>query len=546
MNSLRELSKKFANSGIGITPSAAELLIESPSTHDLVTFILANSSDYTVLAAGDIAAIIDDHQRIVDNQESISSDNSASTAESTEPTETTRIDTTSGLTALTEPAVSSEGTVYIGDTDPVSGHTAEKRWSRAFDNTLISTVSNSISRSTENRSIQIQKDITGGSTTVGEVADFTKLFKDRLEKLSAILREKMSGKLPIDKLEYHAGEEVPVIGIVNKQWTSQNDNFMIEIEDTSGVSRAVFTDDEFKDTGDKVVTDEVVGIRGTVSDDAGIIFGDQLVFPDVPPMNMPQTANRSVRVALLSDIHFGAVDFAFEKWQKFVHWMRTADEAADIEYILIAGDLVEGIGVYPGQEDELDIIDVYDQYELCAQGLAQLPSNIDIISIMGNHDAVRLAEPQPGLNSKFTNTFPENVTVIGNPAKIILEDVEFLLYHGMSLNPLTDRVPGLDIHDPTDAMRLMLEKRHLAPIYGQNVRYAPEHEDYLVIDTIPDVIHTGHVHTFGMKRYKGVTMINSGCWQYQTEFQRKLNIEPTVGTVPVIDLYDLSRETYSF
>ncbi|ERG93712.1 hypothetical protein [Haloquadratum walsbyi] len=125
MNSLRELSKKFVNSGIGIgiTPSAVELLTESPVTHDLVTFILENSSNYTVLVADDITDIIDEHQHSIDNQKLISSDNSASTTESTEPTETTRIDTRSGLTALIEPTVDSKRTVYIDDTDPISGHT---------------------------------------------------------------------------------------------------------------------------------------------------------------------------------------------------------------------------------------------------------------------------------------------------------------------------------------------------------------------------------------------------------------------------------------
>ncbi len=50
------------------------------------------------------------------------------------------------------------------------------------------------------------------------------------------------------------------------------------------------------------------------------------------------------------------------------------------------------------------------------------------------------------------------------------------------------------------------------------------------------VLHSGHVHTVGMARYKGVTAINSGTWQGQTDFQKKMNIQPTPAIVPYLDL----------
>ena len=39
-----------------------------------------------------------------------------------------------------------------------------------------------------------------------------------------------------------------------------------------------------------------------------------------------------------------------------------------------------------------------------------------------------------------------------------------------------------------------------------------------------------------MTRYKGVTAINSGTWQGQTDFQKKMNIQPTPAIVPYLDL----------
>jgi DNA polymerase II small subunit len=46
----------------------------------------------------------------------------------------------------------------------------------------------------------------------------------------------------------------------------------------------------------------------------------------------------------------------------------------------------------------------------------------------------------------------------------------------------------------------------------------------------------GHIHVHGMKKYKGTTMIASGGWQTQTPFQKRVNIDPTVGVAPIVDL----------
>jgi DNA polymerase II small subunit len=75
-------------------------------------------------------------------------------------------------------------------------------------------------------------------------------------------------------------------------------------------------------------------------------------------------------------------------------------------------------------------------------------------------------------------------------------------------------------------MREMLRRRHLAPIYGERTAIAPEERDYLVIDDIPDIFVTGHVHHAGMGDYRGVIMINASTWQAQTAFQRMHNHMP--------------------
>lgn len=393
------------------------------------------------------------------------------------------------------------------------------------------------------RSVEISGDITGKSTCTGTYAEFNSLFTSRYEKLERILRKQLS-PIDISALRYRHGMEVSVIGMVRRVWTTQKQNRLVEIESPEGVIRTVFTDEEEKEKTERVLTDEVVGIEGTLSDDGGIIFGETLTFPDVPYSHSINRAERSVKAAFISDVHLGADTFAYDKWNSFIEWINTEPE---IEYLLIGGDLVEGIGVYPNQEEELDVVDITDQYRFCAQSLSQLPEDLEIISIVGNHDTgTRLAEPQPAVESRFTELFPDNVTIVGNPATVTLEGVNILMYHGMSIHPLAEGIPGMTQDTPTDVMKLMLEKRHLAPMYGQNVRLAPEPEDHLVIEDVPDVLHCGHVHKFGVDEYRGVKLFNTSCWQYQTDFQKSKDISPDVGYVTVMDLLTHECDYISF
>lgn len=382
-------------------------------------------------------------------------------------------------------------------------------------------------------SVEVVKDIDGKSTGTGEFKDFASLFTDRYEKLKDILTQRFS-PVPIKALEDSGGKAVSIIGRVTEVRTTQNNNRLVILEDRTGEFPIVFTDEREQEITEELLEGEVIGVEGEVAGNGEILFGNGIMLPEVPPRNSPNKADRPVKAAFVSDIHLGADTFASECWSNFVDWIQDKDE---IEYLFVAGDVIEGIGVYPGQEDILTVIDMYDQYDLCGEAFKQLPDDLEIIICTGNHDMVRLAEPQPPLPDKFTRNFPDNVTFTGNPATVkIEEDILVEFYHGMSINGFTDTIPSADVMNPTTAMKHMLKKRHLAPLYGYNTRIAPEKEDYLVLERIPDILHSGHVHTFGTDDYNGVTMLNTGAWQYQTDFQEKMNIVPTVANVAVVDL----------
>ncbi|ADJ13528.1 DNA-directed DNA polymerase II small subunit [Halalkalicoccus jeotgali] len=397
--------------------------------------------------------------------------------------------------------------------------------------------------------VEILGDITGQSTGTGEYSDFVTVFRDRYERLAGKLRRRVNHR-PADAIQsMPGGGNAEMIGMVNDIRSTASGHWLIELEDTTGVFPClVMKDREIADLVNELVYDEVIAVRGTLADDAGILFTDEIFFPDVPHTHKPNTADRHVQAALISDVHVGSQEFAADAWSRFADWLHT-EEAQSVEYLLLAGDMVEGVGVYPNQDEELSIIDIYEQYEAFAEYLKEVPGDLEIVMIPGNHDAVRLAEPQPAFDEELREIMSaHDARITGNPSTVTIEGVSVLMYHGMSLDEIIADLPEekASYDDPQKAMYHLLKKRHVAPKYGGKMRIAPEERDYLVIDEVPDVFHTGHVHKLGFGTYHNVTAINSGCWQEQTAFQKSVNIDPDVGYAPIVDLDTLDVTARKF
>ena len=109
-----------------------------------------------------------------------------------------------------------------------------------------------------------------------------------------------------------------------------------------------------------------------------------------------------------------------------------------------------------------------------------------------------------------------------------LDGVNFLIYHGRSLDDVIATVPDLTYDRPVEAMEVLLKARHLAPTYGKRTALSPELRDMLVIDPVPDVFHAGHVHTLDVGSYRGTLVVNSGTFQGQTPFQAEHGNRPDI------------------
>jgi DNA polymerase II small subunit len=399
------------------------------------------------------------------------------------------------------------------------------------------------------RSLSIGNDMTGRSTGTGEYEDFVATFRDRYERLAAQLRGRVTHRNAAALEASPGGGEAGMVGMVADVSSTKSGHWIVDLEDTTGIFPClVMKDRPIAGVVDELLHDEVVAVDGTLSDDGSILFVDELHFPNVPRTFEPSTADRPVQAALVSDVHVGSQEFMADAWQRFTSWLHTA-EAERIEYLLIAGDMVEGVGVYPDQDEELDIVDIFAQYEAFAEYLAAVPADMEVVMIPGNHDAVRLAEPQPGFDEELREVLSvHDARVVSNPAVVTIEGVSILVYHGVSLDEVIAELPEAraSYDDPETAMYQLLKKRHLAPQFGGHTRLAPEEQDYLVIDEVPDVFHTGHVHKLGWGTYRNVLAVNSGCWQAQTDFQKSVNIDPDAGFAPVLDLDTLDLTVHKF
>jgi len=383
---------------------------------------------------------------------------------------------------------------------------------------------------------RVLRDITGMSTCEGTLGDFSRYFAHRLKALGGMLRTRreLVGAVEIARAR-KLSREVRFIGMVSEVRTTKRGDRVIEVEDDTDTAPVFVaqSSDLFKDY---VLEDEVVGVVGRPTE-KGLIIAQQIIRPDVPAHHPFPVTEDPVCVAFVSDVHVGSRTFLTDKWAHFSTWLGGGDELArSIRYLVLAGDVVDGIGVYPRQEEELSIDDVYAQYEELARLLSAVPDHVRVIVLPGNHDAVRPAEPQPALPENVQKLFDSSVSFVGNPCTFTLHGVRILAYHGRSMDDFVYSMPGMSYARPLDGMREMLRRRHLAPIYGGKTPIAPEAEDHLVIGEVPDVLVTGHVHAVGMDEYKGVKIINASTWQAQTAFQKMHNIIPQPARVPVLNL----------
>ncbi len=378
------------------------------------------------------------------------------------------------------------------------------------------------------------------------------LFAYRFRTLARMLRGRpeLTGAVPVAELPRTERAGAVIVMIDEVRQTAEKHHLILKVEDESGSAEVLVPRDSAV-ARQTFLPDEVVGLTLNFGRERARLPRVVSVHrPDIPVSRALGRAARPTRALFLSDLHIGSRSFLSDAWGELIGFLRgegpRAEVARSIDHVVIAGDLVDGIGIYPNQERDLAIKDVFEQYAELGRRLAELPPRLNVVVIPGNHDAVCPAEPQPALPPQLGRGLPSNVRMVGNPSTFALEGVVVEAYHGRSFDDLIPALPGLTYARPTEVMKRMLAMRHLAPIYGGRTPLAPLARDGLVIDPAPDILVTGHAHTYGVDQYRGVLLLNVSTWQAETEYQRMRNISPVPAHAAVVGLHDLSVETLDF
>jgi DNA polymerase II small subunit len=391
--------------------------------------------------------------------------------------------------------------------------------------------------------LKILKDVTGQSTTEGTLTDFIKHFRERFTKLRKLLqnqRREAMGSIEIAGAKDRQGP-LKIIGMIVNARTTKHGHKLIELDDETG-SITVLINNSSPLIKMCFIKDEVICVIGKRGK-SDLVYAEDVIKPDVPISRRQARSEEPIGCMFLSDIHIGSTTFLHDSWKRFTEWLngdyslpKTEVLRDKLKYIVVSGDIVDGIGIYPDQESELDISDIYAQYEDLAEKFSVIPDHMKLIIQPGNHDAVRPAEPQPTFPTEITNLFNGNIVFVGNPCNFKLHNVEILSYHGRSMDDFVMQIPEMSYEKPLAIMKEMLVRRHLAPVYGSKTPIAPEHLDYMVIERVPDIFVTGHIHKTAVEKYRDILMINASAWQSQTSYQKMMNFNPDPAKVIVTNL----------
>ena len=404
---------------------------------------------------------------------------------------------------------------------------------------------------------EILKDPTGKLYTNGTYKDFYDLTFDKFIRLRKLMRK---------RTEVHAADninnilrlsnkvEVSVLGLVNKIRKTKNGNYILALEDLTGlINVLVKKGSENQDQlnikiAERTLSDQMVYIEGTYNPGenrrSSIIYGNYISKIDVPRDYEPNVSHDPLSIALISDIHIGSKEFELKLWTRFIDLLNgrignkiQKEYAGKIKYLIINGDLVDGIGIYPSQQSDLTITNIYKQFDKATEMLSEIPEYIKIFYSSGNHEPVRNAIPRPAVPKKYSEGLINlGVECIGNPSIVQTHGVNTLIFHGDSMLDMNMLIPGLENDKSVETMKEYLKCRHLAPIFGKKTQIAPISKDWLTIDKVPDIFHTGHIHINDMGSYNKIMLVNSGCFQSQTDFMKSLGIHPTPGILSIIDL----------
>ncbi|MFH1358740.1 MAG: metallophosphoesterase [archaeon] len=388
-----------------------------------------------------------------------------------------------------------------------------------------------------------------------EVRDFVKYFRSRYNSLKNILQQRpeLDSLVSIDKLS--GSRDFSIIGLITEKRVTKNKNIILTVEDLTGKTKLLVNQnkEEIFEKAKEILLDDVVGFKCNGSKD--FLFVNDLFYPDCF-LREKRRAEEEVYALFISDIHIGSGNFLEKNFTRFINWLngegctvKEKENLKKIRYMFVVGDSIDGVGIYPGQEKDLIIKDINKQYDKLIEFYKKIPKHINIIQCAGQHDGVRVAEPQPPIGEDFGVGLREieNLYLVSNPSLVEIENrgfgkegIKVLMYHGASMHGIIGEIEELRLSNahstPARVVKHMLLRRHLAPTHGVTTYIPDKNEDSMLIKEVPDIITTGDLHKTDIDSYNNVLIIANSCWQSMTAFEEKVGNQPDSCKVPILNL----------
>ncbi len=388
------------------------------------------------------------------------------------------------------------------------------------------------------------------SSANSEISTYIAMQRNRFDVLSRMLSH--TSPYPLELVREHKGNtEDRVFSLIVRinSNTERLDKYVFQCEDASGIGYITVEKEHLQKK--KGLMDMVkFAMEGTVvslnfesllrrKNLISITFaGDELL---ESRSNWPELETKG-ELAIMSDVHVGSLLFKQKEFTNALLWMNDRPNVSDL---IIAGDLIDGAGVFPNQNNELSLQTCHEQYYAAADLLNKLRKSITVHILPGNHDATIRAHPQPQLPKVYSDLFGSNVRFYANPALLDIGGRRVLAYHGQSMDQLISKIQYLTYPRPQRTMEYLLKIRHLSPVMGRNGNTLWTKEDPLIVEQKPWLFITGHIHTMTNTCLDcGTLLVNSGAWQGLSSFQARLGLVPEICKLTVVPFRD-NRLSYT-
>jgi len=165
-----------------------------------------------------------------------------------------------------------------------------------------------------------------------------------------------------DALKAPPNTRLKIIGIITEKRESKQKIFL-NIEDLHENATVLVPQNAPQNLVKKarlLLLDQVICLS-VVKTRSRLLIAEEIILPDIA--QKPQhKAPIPVYAVLTSDMHVGSTKFQRESFNRFILWLngkygneKMREIASHVKYVLIAGDIVDGIGIYPNQIKELAV-----------------------------------------------------------------------------------------------------------------------------------------------------------------------------------------------